>query len=337
MSDQFSFVEPTGLLLLWLPLLVLVVGLIELNRSRKILVASFGKDSYPRSAGRFRRYSLLLFVLGSTLVAFSLSRPAWGTRESAESVRGREVAFVVDVSKSMLAEDLYPNRLDRAKLAMLDALGAIDGDRVALVAFAGNAVIKCPLTLDYGFFRQAVYSLSPSAVSRGGSMIGDALRKTLDEVFRGTNAGYRDIILITDGEDQESYPLNAAEMLAERDIRLIAIGLGDENMGKRVPVTDEDGKTRYLTYEGKEVWSKLDADTLRRMAASTPGGRYLNVSTGAFDLGEIYRTLIGSQEKKLLEERTSIEREERFQYFLLPGLILLICAALLGTAAGRRN
>jgi Ca-activated chloride channel homolog len=334
-SGQFGFVEPAGLLLLWLPLLVLVIGLIEVSRSRKILAASFGKAGDTGAASGRRRSSLLLFVVGLALVSFSLSRPSWGIKETTESKLGREVAFVVDVSRSMLAEDLYPNRLDRAKLAMLDALEAVDGDRVALVAFAGNAVIKCPLTLDYGFFKQAVYQLTPDSVARGGSMIGDALRKTLNEVFKGSTSEYRDIILITDGEDQESYPLKAAETLAERNVRLIAIGLGDEDTGKRVPITDAGGRRKFLTYEGQEVWSKLDAETLRQMAAATSGGRYLNVSTGAFDLGEIYKTLIGSQEKKLLEQQISFEREERFQYFLLPGLLFLMGGILLRQIAPR--
>ena len=155
-------------------------------------------------------------------------------------------------------------------------------------------------------------------------MIGDALRKTMDEVLTDSNGGYRDIILITDGEDQESYPVKAAEMLGENNIRLIAIGLGDENTGKRIPVTDENGEQVFITYDGREIWSRLDADMLRTMVSKTSGGRYLNVSTGNFDLGEIYSSLIKSQEKRFIEDETSVVHEEDFQYFLLPAVILVL-------------
>nr|MBC8452720.1 VWA domain-containing protein [Spirochaetota bacterium] len=191
-------------------------------------------------------------------------------------------------------------------------------------AFAGSAVIKCPLTLDYSFFKQAVSQLAPDAVSRGGSMIGDALRKTVQEVLHDSSAGFQDIILITDGEDQESYPIRAAEMLGEKQIRLIAIGLGDENTGKRIPITDDQGNSTYLTYNGQEVWSRLDADTLRQMTQKTDGGQYLNVSTGAFDMEEIYTALIASQKTTSIEEETIYEYDEKFQLFLAPGIFLII-------------
>jgi uncharacterized protein YegL len=257
------------------------------------------------------------------LTVFAMARPTWDVTETTVSRKGRDVVFVVDVSRSMLAEDLYPNRLSRAKLAILDSLSAMENDRVGLVAFAGTAVVKCPLTLDYSFFRQAVEALSPDAVSVGGSMIGDALRKSMDNVLSGGPGGYKDVILITDGEDQESYPVDAAQLLGEQKVRLIAIGLGDENSGKRIPVTDDDGNKVFLTFEGQEIWSRLDASTLRQMAAVTPGGQYLNVSTGAFDMGEIYSSLIKNQEKRFIEEETSFEYEESFQLFLFPAVILM--------------
>ena len=327
--DQFVFLKPGALFLLWVPLIVLVIGIISIISSRKFLSHSFNFTGSTKISGHFKIPVLSVFVLGVILITFSLSRPSWGTKETTVSKKGRDVVFVIDVSRSMLAEDIAPNRLERAKIAILDSLNAIDGDRVALVAFAGSTVVKCPLTLDYNFFKQAVYNLAPDSVSRGGSMIGDALRKTLSDVFKGGNDGYRDIILITDGEDQESYPVKAAETLAQKNIRLIAIGLGDENIGKRIPVTDSKGNRIFLTYKGQEIWSKLDADTLRKMTAKTSGGRYLNVSTGTFDPGDIYSTLIKTQEKKFIEKETTILREERFQYFLLPGILLIFIAAIL--------
>ena len=320
MTEGFKFLNPQALIFLWVPLAAAAAGLFGIIRSKRILSGIAG---YAGKSGR-RIILLVLICLTLVLTVLAIARPSWNEKEITVSRKGRDVVFVIDVSRSMLAEDLYPNRLERAKLAVLDALSVIEGDRVGLVAFAGTSVVKCPLTLDYSFFSQSVQQLSPDAVSVGGSMIGDAIRKTLSDVLAGGTGGYKDIILITDGEDQESYPLKAAEMLGERDVRLIAIGLGDEDTGKRIPVTDNSGNQVFLTYDGQEIWSRLDAATLRKMAAATDGGRYLNVSTGAFDMGEIYSSLIKTQEARFIEEEKSVEHEENFQYFLAPALILLL-------------
>ena len=274
------------------------------------------------SSGR-RRWKTALLLAGFACAVVALARPAWNPAPREVRRSGRDVVFLLDVSKSMLAKDLAPNRLERAKLAMVDTIERLQGDRVALVAFAGTAVIKCPLTLDYGFFRLALSDISPASVSRGGTLIGDAIRKAIGEVFDEGRKGFRDLILITDGEDHESFPVEAAKMLGEQGIRLIAIGLGDENQGRRIPVTSGGRKT-FLQYNGQEIWSKLDAATLRQMVNATPGGRYLNVATGAIDLGDVYVKLIASAEKTELGSMEIERYEEKFQVFL--GLaFLLLC------------
>jgi Ca-activated chloride channel homolog len=280
------------------------------------------------SAGR-RRVKAVLLLCAFAFLVIGLARPAWNPIPQTVKRQGRDVVFLLDVSKSMLAEDLVPNRLERAKLAIRDTIDRLQGDRVALVAFAGTSVVKCPLTLDYGFFRLALDGIEPESVSRGGTMIGDAIRKTVDSVFKGgQDAQFRDIILITDGGDQESFPVEAARDAGKRGIRLIAIGLGDENEGRRIPITNQSGERTFLTYQGREVWSKLDADTLRRMVNATPGGRYLNVSTGAIDLGDVYTKLIGSAQKRALEEQTTERYEEKFQIFLAAAFLLLCAEAI---------
>jgi len=323
--QQFQLLNPGALIFLWVPLAAAAAGIVSIVSSKKLLKTFFPRRPDDKSnRGMKQIRGLILLVLSMVLTVFAIARPSWDLTETTVARKGRDVVFVLDVSRSMLAEDLYPNRLSRAKLAILDSLEAIENDRVGLVAFAGTSVVKCPLTLDYSFFRQAVEQLSPDEVSVGGSMIGDALRKTLKDVLSGGSGGFKDIILITDGEDQQSYPVNAAQTLGEQGVRLIAIGLGDEDTGKRIPITDETGNKVYLSYEGREIWSRLDAQTLREMTSATPGGRYLNVSTGTFDMGEIYSTLINNQEKRFIEEETSTEYEESFQLFLAPAVILLL-------------
>jgi len=200
---------------------------------------------------------------------------------------------------------------------------------VGLLAFAGTAAVKCPLTLDYGFFKMMLDNVTTASVSRGGTMIGDALRVVLDQMLDNQEKKYKDIVLITDGEDHESFPVEAAKEAAEKGVRLFIVGLGDENEGKRIPVTDESGRRTFMKYQGREVWSRLDADTLREMALVTPGGRYLNVATGTIDLGEVYMQLIGSAEKKEQEEETIEKYEEKFQVFIGIAFLLLVIETLI--------
>jgi Ca-activated chloride channel family protein len=270
-----------------------------------------------------RRWKAALVLTAFVLITVAAARPAWNPVPKRIERRGRDVIFVLDVSRSMLAEDLAPNRLERAKLAIRDCIERLQGDRVGLVAFAGSSVVKCPLTLDYGFFRLMLENISTESVSRGGTMIGDAVRKCVDEVFDDRHKEYKDIILITDGEDHDSFPVEAATEAGERGIRIIAIGIGDEEQGKRIPITDEQGRRMFLKHDGQEIWSKLDADTLRKMVNATPGGRYLNVATGTIDLGQVYMDIIASAEKKALESRTVKRYEEKFQIFAAFAFILL--------------
>ncbi|MGB9499015.1 MAG: vWA domain-containing protein [Dissulfuribacterales bacterium] len=270
-----------------------------------------------------RRWKAVLIIIAMVFIILAASRPAWNPKPETVERRGRDVVFLLDVSKSMLAEDLKPNRLERAKLAISDCIDVLEGDRVALVAFAGTAAVKCPLTLDYGFFRMMTETISTDSIARGGTMIGDAIRTTLNTVFDDQVKEYKDIVLITDGEDHDSFPVEAAKLAGEKGVRIIAIGLGDENEGRRIPITNAKGEKTFLKYKGKEIWTKLDADTLRKMVNMTPGGKYLNVAIGTIDLGDVYQKLIANADKKDLKSETIKRYEEKFQIFLSIALLLL--------------
>jgi Ca-activated chloride channel family protein len=327
--DGMRFFQHGMLLLLWaLPAAGGLLLYAAMRRRRALeRFAATGSGAAGADPGR-RRAKGLLLLLGLAALVLGLARPAWNPTPRQVERRGREVVFVLDVSRSMLAEDLAPNRLERAKIAIRDCLERLRGDRVGLIVFAGTAVTRCPLTVDYGFFRMMLDQVGPDSVSRGGTLIGDAIRKAVDGML--AEGDHQDIILITDGEDHESFPVEAAREAGERGVRLLAIGLGDEGEGRRIPITDEHGRKRFLIHEGQEIRSRLDAATLRRMAAATPGGRYLNVATGTFDLGEIYSRLVASAEKKGLEERAVLRYEEKFQIFLGAAFLLLGAEALLG-------
>ena len=314
------------LYLLWFLPLLLGLFLYSAGRRKQLLERFLHTNLQPKLVfinPVRRRWKAALLLAAFALLVIALARPAWNLQQTKITRSGRDVVFVLDVSKSMLAEDLVPNRLERAKLAVSDVIASLRGDRVGLLVFAGTAAVKCPLTLDYGFFKMMLDNVSTDSISRGGTMIGDAIRVVLDQMLDKQEKKYKDIVLITDGEDHESFPVEAAKEAAEKGVRLFIVGLGDEDEGKRIPVTDESGRRTYMKYREQEVWSRLDADTLRKMAMATPGGRYLNVATGTIDLGEVYLQLIGSAEKKELEEETIQKYEEKFQVFLAFAFVLL--------------
>ncbi len=344
MSD-FRFGDVGMLHWLWLvPSIAALMAFAARRRSRALrrfihdgLLDRVAGSALADPARRVLKGALLLSSVALLVVA--LARPGWNAVREDVSQVGRDVVFLLDVSRSMLAEDLPPNRLERAKLAIRDAVDRLDGDRVALAVFAGSTVVKCPLTVDYGFFRMALDDVTPGSVTRGGSLIGDALRRIVADVFDAKRTNFRDIVLITDGEDHESFPVEAAAQAGEQGVRLIAVGLGDERLGQRIPAqaqgSDGPGGRTFLRHQGQEVWSKLDADTLRRMAEATPGGAYLNVATGTVDLGDIYARLIAPEEGQEYGSRTVERVEEKFQLFLLGCLILLALELALRERASR--
>ncbi len=271
--------------------------------------------------------SLLIMAFASVVVA--LTEPKWNPQPQQIKRKGRDVVILLDTSRSMLAEDISPNRLERSKIAISDLLEVLRGDRIAIVTFAGSATVKCPLTQDYAFVRMALADISTESTSRGGTMIGDAIRKAADEVLDRQSRQFKDVILITDGEDHDSFPVEAAQKAAEDGVRIIAIGLGDDATGSRIPITGPNGEKTFLKYQGQEVWSKLDSDTLREVAYATEGGKYLSVAPGTtLDLGRIYEDLIASAEGRELESMTMMKYDEKFQIFVALAIGLLMAEVL---------
>lgn len=332
------FGDERWLVLLWVVPLALGLAVWAAARARGAARRFTGTELEPllnpwgSVVRRAVKSGLPVLALGLTIVA--LARPMWNLKPQEVRARGRDVVFVVDVSRSMLAEDLAPNRLERARLWIGDALAAARGDRVALVAFAGEAVVKSPLTLDYGFFRAVVQDLSPDSVTRGGTNIGDAIRLVMSEIFNEPEARYRDIILITDGEDHESLPVAAAEAAGAAGVRLIVLGIGSETQGMPIPITDRFGKRSNMLHHGQEVRTKLDGAMLREMAMRSNNGRYLHVGTGTLEMDSVYAQLIREAEQRetMVEER--VRYQEQFQVFVAGAIALLVIESLV---RGRRG
>jgi len=327
------------LLLLALPFVVgwLWFGFVRGRRALAVFAGTTPQDTKP---GAMRAgIKIVLVAIGLASLMLALARPQADPVEESVTVRGRDVVFIVDVSRSMLSRDAVPNRLARAKLWINDLVNTLRGDRVGLVAFAGAAVVKSPLTMDYGFFRMALDELSPASVPRGGTLIGDAIRKAMSDVFEPGPGRYRDIVLITDGEDQGSFPAEAAKQAAEQGVRLIVIGIGSEVEGAPVP-SEEKSDQNYLEYHGERVRSRLDQTTLATIAEAASraagdsggGGVFLNVGTGTIDLDKVYHDLVGSADQRETEAKSNVLYRELFPYFLL---IAGACLALEPLIGGR--
>jgi Ca-activated chloride channel family protein len=238
--------------------------------------------------------------------------------------------FVIDVSRSMLAQDLKPSRLERAKLGVKDVLDAAEGDRIGIVAFAGAAVLKCPLTSDYSFVRLSLDDVSPETVGRGGTAIGDAIRFATSQLLPTEDSSKdgrsRTIFLITDGEDHESRPIDAAQDAGKKGIRIVTIGLGSELAGALVPTAanDPNGRpvaSRPMEFQGERVLSKMDSGVLKKMADATPGGVFLNVGTGNIEMDVVYKRLMKNAVAVKQEATDSVKHTELFQ--ILVGLALM--------------
>jgi Ca-activated chloride channel family protein len=264
-----------------------------------------------------------LLVVGLVLLILAAARPMFGEKKVQEiTLHGADVVILLDVSKSMTAEDVGQTRLSRAKSGIRDLLARLGGDRVGLVVFAGKAVVKVPLTTDHGFFLSVLDGIDTDSAPRGGSLIGDGIRKCL-EMLEPDSERDQAVVLIADGEDQESFPLEAANDALERGVRILSVGLGDPNEGARIPVQDEMGERHFMKHEGQEVWSKLDEQLLEKIALKTKGA-YVPAKTLAYDLGQIYDDVLVNLNRTEYHRETRKQTLERFQWPLAAGIILLM-------------
>ncbi len=328
--EQFKFGDIRWLWLIFVvPALALLHAYAFYQRNRALRVFASISTLKVISSSVSRPRQILkagLLLLSTVFLVLTLMRPWGDPRQETVRKKGRDVVFLLDVSKSMLAEDLKPNRLERAKLAIQDALKIMKGDRVGLVIFSGNNALKCPLTHDYDFFLTVLEKVSPDDVSRGGTNIGDAVRTASRKVFGQKEGKFRDIVLITDGEDHGSMPEKAAEEAAKFGIRIHTVGLGSPD-GTRVPAART--ADRYLRYNNEYVRSRLDEKSLREIAAATLG-TYIPVQTGTMDLGRLYEQVIATAEKKEEQSRRATVWSEWYQSFLLVAMALLVVEGTIG-------
>lgn len=269
----------------------------------------------------------ILSITALALLVLSIADPRWGVRYVDSEQRGMDVVFVVDVSRSMLAEDASPDRLQRARLFVEEAVDAMAGDRIGLVDFAGDATLRSPLTLNYDAFKTSLSELSPRDTLRGGSMLGDAIRRATD-AFPDDEPLGKAIVVLTDGEDMDSFPIEAAaNAWNDHGIRVYTVGIGDDGDGARIP-TMVAGQRTWVKHEGAVVWSRMDPALLDQVAEAG-GGAFVPAGTSLIDLGEFFQDWIATID--LRDRGTSRARElvPRFRWFLVPALVLLLVEAMI--------
>ena len=319
-----TFASPIWLLITGVLIVALICLLSFGLRQRGKLLARFAAERLLpllTEEASIRRIIIKgsLIVLALVAIGLALSRPQYGIEWIERKARGLDIIFVLDSSKSMLASDLRPNRLERAKLAILDLVGRLESDRIGLVAFAGRAFLQTPPTLDYAAFRESLNSVDPEVITRGGSDLGNAIEEA-SKAFPAQN-NIKVVVLLTDGQDLGGTSLKAAKSVSEDGIKIYTIGIGTP-AGEYLKIPNSDGSERFLRdAEGKPVRSQLDESTLQEIAQLTQG-RYSRLSDQSLD--QLFNSVIANLPRTERESDMQEVRIERFQWAIAIALLLLV-------------
>ncbi len=324
------FAVDTELLLLWylgVPLLVAVLlGWFALGRRRASKQAMAEPALYtriaPATAESVHRARVWLAVLVVLALGLAAGRPQTGTRLGVATRHGIDLMLALDVSDSMRAEDLRPDRLEKARREALTLIELLDGDRVGVITFAGAAFVQCPLTLDYGAASMLLSAVEPGTISRPGTNLAAAIRKATAALTTQPDRS-KALVIFTDGEGHEEDPLEAAREAAEAGVRIYTIGLGS-TAGEPIPLSASEGGGYKRDRSGNIVMSRLDEGTLMDIASVT-GGSYYRATSGERELRAIEEEL-ARMEQGELESRMLAFYEERFQVPMLVALALLLLA-----------
>ncbi len=325
------FFQPIYLLGL---LLIPILGIFywwAISRKKKVL-ARFGDIPLIMRASRgisFARQAskAVLLLLAVLFLALAVARPQLGTHMEMMKREGIDIMIAVDVSRSMEALDVSPgpiSRLTKAKQQIGSLINPerLTGDRVGLVAFAGEAFIQCPLTLDYGAAKMFLDAIDADLIPVPGTAIGAAIRKAVTG-FEREERKHKVLILLTDGEDHGTDPVGAAEEARKEGVKIYTIGIGNPE-GEPIPIYNQRGERVGFkkNAEGKVIVSSLDETTLQKVALAT-GGKYYRATPSELELDKIYDQ-ISSMEKKELEGKLLMQYDDRFQWPLVLAIMFVV-------------
>ena len=329
--NDLQFARPDFLwLLAVLPPLALLLVHAERKR-RAALERLIAARLLPRLAGNVstarRRVGFALILLGLGLAVVALARPQMGFTWEEKRQTGRDILIAVDTSRSMLANDLQPNRLTRAKLAAQDLLAELAGDRVGLIAFAGSTFLQAPLTADFGAVRDSLDELDTDIIPRGGTNLSGAI-KAAEDAFGKGESEHRALIIFSDGEELEADAVAAARANKDK-FRIFTVGLGSPE-GALIPLADKGGGTDFVRDDqGQYVKSRLDEERMREVAEAS-GGFYVPLRNGPAEMKQIVRDGLGKMKERESDARFSKQPIERYQWPLTAGIAAIVTALLLG-------
>jgi Ca-activated chloride channel family protein len=310
--------------LLIIPVLVLLFILARYFRRRAL--RKFGNFSviselmpYVSRVRPVLKFIFLNLALASLILA--LADPQFGTKLEKVKRKGVEIIIALDVSNSMLAEDIQPNRLERAKQAISKMIDELHNDKIGLIVFAGDAYMQVPVTTDYSAVKMFLSSINTEIVPRQGTAIGSAMDLAMRS-FNPQSELEKALIIITDGENHEGNAIDAAEMAHKNGIKIITVGMGSAE-GAPIPVRKQNGQVIYQKdQQGNTVISKLDQGTLQKMAAQGDGA-YINLTNSRSALNNLVKEIDRMTEKEI-ESKVYTDYEHRFQYFIGLALFFLL-------------
>ncbi|MBN1213308.1 MAG: VWA domain-containing protein [candidate division Zixibacteria bacterium] len=320
------FSQPENFLILIVVLLLAVFVFWAINRKKKLL-SRFGdlpllmKNAPYISFARQRTRALLLLV-GLVFVVLTLVRLQFGTHLEMLRREGIDIIVALDVSNSMLARDMKPNRLEKAKQEIRSIIDRLQGDRIGLIAFAGEAFVQCPLTLDYSAASLLLTVMDNESVSIQGTSLSSAIEKAVGS-FNQKEKKHKVLLLLTDGEDHEGKAIEAAEAARKDGIKIYTVGIGSP-AGEPIPILDRTGNQLGFKKDekGEVIVTKLDEFTLQKISLAT-GGKYYHATAGEMELDRIFDE-IAKIEKKELEGTLVTKYDDRYQWPLLLALLLVI-------------
>lgn len=320
-----------GYILYYLILVPVAVILVWLTMQWKTKVLNRTGDSkvisrlFPDWSARKEWLKSLMVILGLTLVLVSWSNPQWGTRKQKVKAKSTDVIIALDISQSMMAEDILPNRMEKAKRFCSELIKKLRGERIGLIFFAGSAYLQMPLSQDQASAELYIKSASPKQAGTQGTVIADAISLS-NSIFGDENATQKALIVISDGENHEVEAIEAASNAFANGTSVYTLGIGTEE-GAPVPFTERGRTTYKKTKQGNPVTSALNVSLLRDIAESG-GGSFYMIDQTMSALNKLDAE-IDKLEKKEVEQRSFTDYNSYFQLFLLPAILLFIFEYLL--------
>jgi len=334
--ELFRFANPDNFWFLAAIPVVTLLWLISRYRASKAL-RTFGEsrlvdELIPDKSSARPYIKFILIMTAFILLVIAAARPQYGSKLEEVKKKGVEVIIALDVSNSMLAEDIKPNRLERSKQAIERLVDQLDNDKIGLIVFAGDAYTQIPITVDYKSAKMFLSSVNTEIVPKQGTSLGAAINLAIRS-FSPSNTESRALVIITDGENHEDDPLAAAEEAKKAGVIIYTIGIGSPE-GSPIPIKRGGGTDFLKDRDGNTVITRLDEKVLQEIALRT-GGKYVRASTSAMGLNEIYSD-IGRMKKIEMEGKVFAEYNDQFQYFAGLAVLLLLIELLIMERKNRR-